>query len=239
MESHFASEENDDTKSEKSFNSYDDDKNMNEIINTTPVKKKSKTIVNPFKCPICNETFRRETFLNEHFGNMHLNSYTEMNVLDKKNKVSYPSLDILESINMITYLSNEEIKEIHNTNCTICLYHYTKIELNNKFTHYSSQLISCLHQEYNEYLELENEDEDDYEQNNKNNIYAIKTSCCKNNICINCLKMNIICTQQIVCPFCNLDFSITEKIYIQEIIPEKMNKSVWINWWKNHMEIFY
>jgi hypothetical protein len=155
-----------------------------------------------------------------------------MNFLDKKNQIGYPSLDILEKINMITFLSNDEIKTIHDNNCPICLHNYKKIELNDKFSHNSSILINLINNEYNKTLELNFDDDDITDR--LNNVYAIKTKCCENNICINCLKTNIMYTQQVICPFCNLDFSITDKKYIEEIVPDKMNIHTWIDWWTNH-----
>jgi uncharacterized C2H2 Zn-finger protein len=181
-------------------------------------------------CPNCNLLFENANLLGEHFINNH-QTYDDFCKLDCKTSFGYPSLDILENVGMIQFLGNNDIKCSLDDICNICCNQYSK-EYNNN-TKYMSKILE--NKIKNVYLDDNIKDNDNDEPNN---IYPILTKCCKKTLCVNCLKSHLVVTQNIICPLCTVDHSITERKYVDYITPNGKTNDSWNFWWLKHVNIF-
>jgi len=65
-------------------------------------------------------------------------------------------------------------------------------------------------------------------------------NCCQQNICTECIKLNIMNTDSIICLFCKKDHTRTDLDYIKIVeITDEIDSTRWDEWWKSHMHIFY
>ena len=71
------------------------------------------------------------------------------------------------------------------------------------------------------------------------NKKIIKLTCCQNKICKSCLKSHISISDSVICPFCSFDHTKINQDYVIYIEPSDItDRSKWLTWWENHMDIF-
>lgn len=169
---------------------------------------------NPFgtyNCPACDKKYDNAFYLGEHFILNH-NDYDILRTLDNRIHNGFPGYKILYKIGMVKQFKRNS--NIIDEKCDICFFNYT---------YDKSEISKSKHHE-------------DILLDNRNPILM---NCCKRVLCHDCLMHHITTTDSIICPFCRKDHTRDDLNYIIFVdIVNEIDKSKWIPWWENHMEVF-
>lgn len=167
-----------------------------------------ESVYGEYVCRICSRKFISDERLNEHFMHSHT-SYDDTLQLDKSEADGgFPGFNILQHMNVFNYIDNPETET-----CPICLDNYViddKLKEKLKF------------------------DEDTYiEDDDSNEAYPIKLTCCNQHMCSKCLKTYIMSNNKVLCPFCKFNHELSSTDFL--VIPKtKCNVKSWEEWRKKH-----
>ena len=176
--------------------------------NSIPIDPNGK-----YNCPVCNNKYSNAFILGEHFITSH-NDYSVLCTLDERVHNGFPGFDILYKIKMINKINKKVSINVTKKKCKICFMNFT----------------------YNNDEITKSKKFDDIIMDNKN---PLTLTCCKFLICHDCLMNHVSINDTLICPFCRKDHTRIDLTYITYIdIIHETDRTKWIPWWENHLDIF-
>ena len=169
--------------------------------------------IGKYACPLCDNKYSNAFILGEHFITSH-NDYSVLCDLDKRIHNGFPGFNLLYRINMIKQLSEKKSLDIITKRCEIC----------------------CIDFSYDSNEIQKSKLSDDILMDNRNPLVL---TCCKFIICHDCLMKHVSINDTLICPYCKKDHTRNDLEYVIYIdIVNDTDRTKWIPWWENHLDIF-
>lgn len=164
-----------------------------------------------YRCSICDRGFNDQFDLGNHVMRRH-DDYNSLLVLDRKRQDGFPGFEVLKKIGMIDFVHKLNTKS--NENCIICNNEYTDLYSRDEYISIDQDYDVLCHTTTKNRFKVFNDDTKSIYVNSLSyrNRYKLILTCCKANLCTECLKKHI--NSKCGDPICRHSHEETDKQFV-------------------------